>query len=202
MEKCSLVDAYRTVHPDSWSSFTCWNVKLNSRTVNQGSRIDYILVSSKLLETLVSSDHLTQVNGSDHCPVIADLSIDPIIHKDQLKVQNLQLSIKEFFHKSQPDSGEPVLQSRDKPKKKQKKLSDFFGVNPSTQESHKASFAEIIQFNKKIKTTIDEWNHSKEKNDVVNQWDQIFTPKPPPNCYHKEPCKEFKTKVKGPNTGR
>jgi len=199
MNEYSLVDAYKSIHPESTSSYTCWNVKLNCRAVNQGSRIDYILVSSKLLDFLKSSDHLTQVEGSDHCPVIADFEIDPIIHQDQ-KVQNLQSSIKDFFEKSQSDSVAPVL--RYSTVKKQKKLSEFF-QQPSKESKGPAT--EIIQLNKKIKTVIDEWNQTNPKegkNDTVNQWDILFTPKPPPKCYHNEPCKEFKTKVKGPNIGR
>lgn len=144
------------------------------------------------MEFLTFSNHLTEVQGSDHCPIIADLSILPIIHRDQLKFQNLQPSIKSFF--PQDNTVQYYENTR---LKKQRKVSDFF-EKKSIQESSKESFTEVVQFSKKIKATI----NSKEKEDVVNKWDQLFTPKPPPNCYHKEPCKEFKTKVKGPNTGR
>jgi hypothetical protein len=80
-------------------------------------------------------------------------------------------------------------------------LSDFF-QNGSSSETGKESEFRIVEFNKKIKATIDEWAHSTDTKTDINQWDKLFTPKPPPNCHHKEPCKEFTTKVKGPNTGR
>lgn len=51
---------------------TGWETKTNSRPGNLGARIDYILVTPGLLPWIKNSDIMTQVMGSDHCPVFVD----------------------------------------------------------------------------------------------------------------------------------
>ena len=164
------------------------------------------MISSNLLDYLSFSDHLVEVKGSDHCPVYADLTIEPMIHTDQMSDINCtiaQPSVKDFFKKS--DKSLDLAQIS--VSKKQRRVSDYFS-KPKEPERASASvsasldsFTEIIQFNKKLKKIINTVA-PKERDGIVGQWDQLFTPKPPPDCHHKEPCKEFKTKIKGPNTGR
>ncbi|RKP08732.1 Endonuclease/exonuclease/phosphatase, partial [Thamnocephalis sphaerospora] len=72
-----LVDLTRQCHPITPGLYTCWNVKINARPVNFGTRLDYILVSHGLAKHLVHCNVLQAVLGSDHCPVDAELSIVP-----------------------------------------------------------------------------------------------------------------------------
>ena len=47
----------------------------NSRAKNVGWRIDYFCVSSVLKDRLIKSYILPEVMGSDHAPVVLELSI-------------------------------------------------------------------------------------------------------------------------------
>ncbi|KAI9258264.1 Endonuclease/exonuclease/phosphatase [Sporodiniella umbellata] len=70
-----LIDSTRLHHPHRKGMFTCWNPKTNARPANVGSRIDYILLSSRLVST--AADILPHLMGSDHCPVYVDLCLPP-----------------------------------------------------------------------------------------------------------------------------
>lgn len=64
-----FTDAFRLVHPDARDAFTWWDQRKRRREVNRGWRLDYFLVSDDLRACVRSCDHLTDVEGSDHCPV-------------------------------------------------------------------------------------------------------------------------------------
>ena len=65
-----FVDAYRARHPDAERRYTFWDQKLPFlRKSNRGWRIDYFLVSKKLVGKIRGSGIRTAVTGSDHCPV-------------------------------------------------------------------------------------------------------------------------------------
>jgi exodeoxyribonuclease III len=61
-------DVFRVLYPDA-VKYTWWTYRFNARPRNIGWRIDYFLLSNKLVldvkDVLVHDD----VNGSDHCPV-------------------------------------------------------------------------------------------------------------------------------------
>ncbi|KAH9398720.1 DNA-(apurinic or apyrimidinic site) lyase 2 [Tyrophagus putrescentiae] len=65
-------DAFRHLNPNEEKSFTCWNVKLDCRKTNFGSRLDYIVIDHKLLPHLTKCTPLSDFLGSDHCPVVAE----------------------------------------------------------------------------------------------------------------------------------
>lgn len=73
-----FLDSFRQLYPNKEKSFTCWNTKLSARTNNYGTRIDYVLLSSQLSTTLKECVIMSDVYGSDHCPVKATLSVDII----------------------------------------------------------------------------------------------------------------------------
>ena len=56
-------------HKYSW-----WTYRANARANNKGWRIDYIMISNKMLELLESSSILSEVRHSDHCPISINLS--------------------------------------------------------------------------------------------------------------------------------
>lgn len=61
-------DSYRTLYPEK-IEYSWWSYRFNSRAKNAGWRIDYWLVPEKMMDCVVDSKILTDVYGSDHCPV-------------------------------------------------------------------------------------------------------------------------------------
>jgi len=74
-----FVDTFRILHPEARQVFTCWNTEKGCRATNYGTRIDYIFASLDIRTRLASCEVLGEVEGSDHCPVLAsfDLSLQP-----------------------------------------------------------------------------------------------------------------------------
>lgn len=69
-----FIDAFRYFHPMQESSFTCWSTLTGARKTNYGTRIDYIFASSRIIKNeFVDCVIRPDINGSDHCPVIATL---------------------------------------------------------------------------------------------------------------------------------
>jgi exodeoxyribonuclease-3 len=68
-----FVDAFRALHPDLAERYSWWMYMRNARERNIGWRIDYFMVSQALLPAISGADILTQVMGSDHCPVTLHL---------------------------------------------------------------------------------------------------------------------------------
>ncbi|XP_072537045.1 DNA-(apurinic or apyrimidinic site) endonuclease 2 [Salminus brasiliensis] len=70
-----FVDTFRHFHPTRVNAFTCWSTLTGARQTNYGTRIDYIFASCSLVENnLQNADIMPEVEGSDHCPVWAQLS--------------------------------------------------------------------------------------------------------------------------------
>lgn len=69
-----FVDTFRHLHPDEKNRYTWWSYREMARIPNRGWRIDYICITKDLLKYLKSADVLDQVEGSDHCPVVAEFS--------------------------------------------------------------------------------------------------------------------------------
>lgn len=70
-----FIDTFRYFHPDEPGRYSWWSYRFNARKNNAGWRIDYFLVSEALKDKLVSADILSDIQGSDHCPVelVADI---------------------------------------------------------------------------------------------------------------------------------
>jgi exodeoxyribonuclease-3 len=69
-----FVDTFRHLHP-SEQKYSWWSYRAGAREKNIGWRIDYFLVSSRLVDQLSRAHIYTDVYGSDHCPVGIELSI-------------------------------------------------------------------------------------------------------------------------------
>jgi exodeoxyribonuclease-3 len=63
-----LIDTFRTLNPDL-VNYSWWSYRAGAREKNVGWRIDYFLVSQSFLSQVKESFILTDVFGSDHCPV-------------------------------------------------------------------------------------------------------------------------------------
>jgi exodeoxyribonuclease-3 len=68
-----FMDSYRYFHPEEKHRYTWWAYYQNARPGNRGWRIDHICVSRSLESKLKSAEILDAQEGSDHCPVVAEL---------------------------------------------------------------------------------------------------------------------------------
>lgn len=64
-----FTDTYRHLHPDTPGVYSWWSYRFNARANNSGWRIDYFIVSNRLETKIKEAAILTDVYGSDHCPV-------------------------------------------------------------------------------------------------------------------------------------
>lgn len=63
-----FTDTFRSLYPDT-VAYTWWSYRSNARARNIGWRIDYFIVSNRLMPKVKDSSILDGVMGSDHCPV-------------------------------------------------------------------------------------------------------------------------------------
>ena len=70
-----FIDSYRYLHPDTAGVYSWWSYRFKAREKNAGWRIDYFLISERLKNNLTRAEILTDIYGSDHCPVLLDLNI-------------------------------------------------------------------------------------------------------------------------------
>ena len=69
---CGFVDSFRALWPDR-VTYSWWSYRFNARKNTAGWRIDYFLVSERLRSRIRQAEILTEVTGSDHCPVLLEL---------------------------------------------------------------------------------------------------------------------------------
>lgn len=70
-----FIDTFRYFYPDLEGAYSWWSYRFNARARNAGWRIDYFCVSPELKGSLRHAGILSQVMGSDHCPVTLDLDL-------------------------------------------------------------------------------------------------------------------------------
>ncbi len=68
-----FIDTFRHFHETTKDRYSWWSYRELARVGNRGWRIDYVCISKNLLKNLKSADVLDAVEGSDHCPVVAEL---------------------------------------------------------------------------------------------------------------------------------
>lgn len=69
-----FTDTYRKLYPDK-VEYSWWSYMMKAREKNVGWRIDYFVISDRLFSKVRDSYILTDVMGSDHCPVGLELDI-------------------------------------------------------------------------------------------------------------------------------
>ena len=67
-------DTFRALYPDR-VEYTWWSYMFNARANNAGWRIDYFVVSDRLLPKVRDSRIRGDVMGSDHCPVCLEIEL-------------------------------------------------------------------------------------------------------------------------------
>ena len=70
-----FIDTFRYLYPDKENCYTWWSYMMKAREKNVGWRIDYFIVSDRIKEKIEDSKILSEVYGSDHCPVELDIDI-------------------------------------------------------------------------------------------------------------------------------
>lgn len=70
-----FIDTFRYFYPDQEGIYSWWSYRFNARKNNSGWRIDYFMTSKALEERLVDAKILTEIVGSDHCPVQLDINL-------------------------------------------------------------------------------------------------------------------------------
>ncbi|MBQ2518374.1 MAG: exodeoxyribonuclease III [Clostridia bacterium] len=63
-----FADSFREVYPDR-AAYTWWSYMFKAREKDVGWRIDYFLVSRRLMERVDDALIYKEITGSDHCPV-------------------------------------------------------------------------------------------------------------------------------------
>jgi len=68
-----FTDTFRTLHPEG-GNYSWWPYRVDARERNLGWRIDYMFTSKTLTPQLKKAFILSDVRGSDHCPVGVELT--------------------------------------------------------------------------------------------------------------------------------
>lgn len=72
--QAGFIDTWRQLNPDVTDVYSWWSYRFHAREKNAGWRIDYFLVSQRLLPQVTGAHIHTDIMGSDHCPV--ELTLD------------------------------------------------------------------------------------------------------------------------------
>ena len=71
--RLGYIDTFRFFHPDKRDVYSYWDLKTRARDRNVGWRIDYFFASSDMQNRLKKAAIVTDIFGSDHCPVLLEL---------------------------------------------------------------------------------------------------------------------------------
>ena len=72
--EAGMVDSFRYFYPDQTEIYSWWSYRFQARSRNAGWRIDYFLVSERVKGNMQDAKILTEIMGSDHCPVELEIS--------------------------------------------------------------------------------------------------------------------------------
>lgn len=70
-----FTDTFRYLYPDVEEIYSWWSYRFSARAKNAGWRIDYFCVSDCLKDKIEDAKILTDVMGSDHCPIELDIAL-------------------------------------------------------------------------------------------------------------------------------
>jgi exodeoxyribonuclease-3 len=71
--EAGYVDVWRNKYPEARNVYTWWSYRSAARQRNVGWRIDYFFVNEEFLPAIKRCEILTEVEGSDHCPLMLEL---------------------------------------------------------------------------------------------------------------------------------
>lgn len=73
--QAGFTDSFRHLYPDKAGAYSWWSYRFHAREKNAGWRIDYFLVSNRLAPSIQQADILSDIFGSDHCPVKLEIDL-------------------------------------------------------------------------------------------------------------------------------
>ena len=73
LQDAGFTDTFRYFYPDLEGAYSWWSYRFKAREKNAGWRIDYFLVSDRFVDQVKDARILSDVYGSDHCPVLIEL---------------------------------------------------------------------------------------------------------------------------------
>lgn len=69
-----FIDSFRYLNPNS-VEYSWWSYRSGAKSKNLGWRIDYHMVSAPLKDKIISAKILSQINMSDHCPILLEIKL-------------------------------------------------------------------------------------------------------------------------------
>lgn len=72
--KAGFTDSYRHLYPNK-IEYSWWSYRFQARLKNIGWRIDYFIVSNSINNKINDAAILTNILGSDHCPVLLEIAL-------------------------------------------------------------------------------------------------------------------------------
>lgn len=70
-----FTDTFRYFFPEQKEAYSWWSYRFHAREKNAGWRIDYFLISDRLISCVTEAGICSDIMGSDHCPVYIKLAI-------------------------------------------------------------------------------------------------------------------------------
>lgn len=70
-----FADVWRRNNEGVEGVYSWWSYRFKAREKNAGWRIDYFIVSERLMDKVTDVKIMTDVTGSDHCPVTVEIEI-------------------------------------------------------------------------------------------------------------------------------
>ena len=72
--EAGFTDTFRALHPVLEGAYTWWAQRVKTSKINNsGWRIDYFLVSDRLLDKVVQSEMVDSGSRQDHAPIVLDI---------------------------------------------------------------------------------------------------------------------------------
>ena len=73
--EAGFTDSFRYLNPELTGAYTWWSYMFNARKNNAGWRIDYFVVSNRIVDKIKAAPIYSEVMGSDHCPVGLEIDL-------------------------------------------------------------------------------------------------------------------------------
>lgn len=73
--QAGFTDSFRFLYPDAEGAYSWWSYRFKARQNNAGWRIDYFIVSNRIADRIRDAKILSDIMGSDHCPVELDIDL-------------------------------------------------------------------------------------------------------------------------------
>ena len=70
-----FTDTFRHLYPETRDAYSWWSYRAAARERNVGWRIDYVLCSDRLADSIQRAYICPEIFGSDHCPVGLDIAL-------------------------------------------------------------------------------------------------------------------------------